>query len=115
MGSDGDKTAQATAMEHAMKEVTGSLVWPMLTRANYYKWALLIQINLEGMWLWDAIESIKVERRPDHLALAALIQGVPKEMHSTLAGKKSAKEAWDAVSGRRSHQGGERPEPTERV
>lgn len=72
-------------------------MWSMLTLSNYHKWALLMQINLEGMLLWEAIESSKVERRQDRLALAALIRGVPKEMHSTFVGKKSTKEVWDAM------------------
>jgi hypothetical protein len=45
------------------------------------------------MYLWDAIESDKVERRRDRLALGAMIRGVPPEMHSMLLNKKSAKEA----------------------
>lgn len=69
----------------------------MLTRTNYHEWSLLMQMNLKGMRLRDAIESSKVERRQDRLALAAVIRGVPKELHAGIAAKKSAKEAWEAV------------------
>jgi hypothetical protein len=53
------------------------------------------------MYLWDAIESDKVERRRDRLALGAMIRGVPPEMHSMLLNKKSAKEAWEAIKSMR--------------
>ncbi|XP_066357865.1 uncharacterized protein [Miscanthus floridulus] len=49
------------------------------------------------MFLWDAIEDAKVERRRDRLALGAMLRGVPTEMHSMLLKKKNAKEAWDAL------------------
>jgi len=45
------------------------------------------------MYLWDAIESDKVDRRRDRLALGAMIRGVPQDIHSMLLNKKSAKEA----------------------
>jgi len=53
------------------------------------------------MYLWDAVESDKVERRRDRLALGAMIRGVPPEMHSMLLNKKSAKEAWEAIKSMR--------------
>ena len=51
--------------------------------------------------MWDAIESDKVERRRDRLALGAMIHGVPQDMHSILLNKKSAKEAWEAIKSMR--------------
>jgi hypothetical protein len=53
------------------------------------------------MYLCDAIESDKVERRRDRLALSTIIRGVPPEMHSMLLNKKSAKEAWEAIKSMR--------------
>ena len=53
------------------------------------------------MYLWDAIESDKVARRRDRLALGAMIRGVPQDMHSILLNKKSAKEAWEAIKSMR--------------
>jgi hypothetical protein len=49
------------------------------------------------MYLWDAVESDKPERRRDRLALGAMLRGVPPEMHSMLLNKKSMKEAWEAI------------------
>jgi hypothetical protein len=92
-GSQGDKEA----MEKAFNQVAGNLIWPMLTRTNYQEWSSHVQCNLEGMFLWDAIEDAKVERRRDRLALGAMLRGVPTEMHSMLLKKKNAKEAWEAI------------------
>jgi len=93
MSTSGEKEAA----ERAMKEAAGNLLWPMLTRTNYQEWSALVQCNLEGMYLWDVIESDKVERRRDRLAMAALIRAVPQDMHSLLLAKKTAKEAWEAI------------------
>ena len=48
MGSSG---GEKEAMERAMKEAAGNLLWPMLTRSNYQEWSALVQCNLEGMYL----------------------------------------------------------------
>ena len=88
-------------MERAWNQASGNLVWPMLSRTNYQEWSAHVQCNLEAMYLWDAIESDKVERRCDRLALGAMIRGVPPEMHSMLLNKKSAKEAWEAIKSMR--------------
>ena len=84
-------------MDRAFNQAAGNLIWPILTRTNYQEWASHIQCNLEGMFLWDAIEDAKVERRRDRLALGAMLRGVPTEMHSILLKKKNAKEAWEAL------------------
>jgi hypothetical protein len=93
MGSSGDKEK----MERAWNQVAGNLIWPSLSRSNYQEWSSHVRCNLEAMYLWDAIESDKVERRHDRLALGAILRGVPPDMHSMLLNKKSAKEAWEAI------------------
>ena len=55
-------------MERAWNQASGKLVWPMLSRTNYQEWSAHVQCNLKAMYLWDAIESDKVERRRDRLA-----------------------------------------------
>jgi len=96
MGEDSNKAEKET-MERAFNQAAGNLTWPMLTRTNYQGWSSHIQCNLEGMYLWDAIEDEKLERRRDRLALGAMLRGVPQEMHSMLLNKKTAKEAWEAI------------------
>ena len=75
----------------------GSVEVPMLTRVNYHDWSLVMQVSLEALGLWDAVESDKVERRDDRLELAAILRGVPAEMKARIATKNSAKEAWAAI------------------
>ena len=92
------ETSDKDVMERAFNQAAGNLTWPMLTYTNYQGWSSHIQCNLEGMFLWDAIEpGEKVERRRDRLALGAMLRGVPLEMHSMLLNKKSAKEAWHGI------------------
>jgi len=95
-GTSGEKES----MDRAFNQATGNLVWPLLTCTNYQEWSSHIQCNLEGMFLWDAIDEVdsaKVERRRDRLALGAMLRGVPQEMHSMLPNKKTVKEAWEAI------------------
>ncbi|CAD6224022.1 unnamed protein product [Miscanthus lutarioriparius] len=99
MGTNNEKEKEL--MERAWNQASGNLVWPMLSRSNYQEWSAHVQCNLEAMFLWDAVESDKVERRRDRLALGAMIRGVPPEMHSMLLNKKSAKEAWEAIKSMR--------------
>ncbi|CAN6286802.1 unnamed protein product [Urochloa humidicola] len=75
----------------------GAVEIPQLSRANYHEWALVMQVSMEALELWDAVEASCKERAKDRRALATIIRGVPKEMKAGLAQKKSAKEVWDAV------------------
>jgi hypothetical protein len=77
--------------------VTGAGSVELPTRSNYHDWSLVTQVSLEALGLWDAVESDKVERRDDRLALAAILHGIPSEMKSSLAIKKTASEAWTAI------------------
>jgi len=76
-----------------------SLMWPMLSRSNYTEWAMLMQCNYEAMEIWDVIDpgGAGVKRAQDRQAMSALLRSVPKEMWQTLGGKKTVKEAWEAV------------------
>jgi hypothetical protein len=75
----------------------GAVEIPQLTRVNYHEWSLVMQVSMEALELWDAVEATCKERAKDRRALATIIRGVPKEMKASLAQKKSAKEAWEAV------------------
>lgn len=94
MGTSG---GEKESVDRELNQAAGNLVWPMLTRTNYQEWASHVQCNLEGMYLWDAVESDKPDRRRDRLALGAMLRGVPQEMHSMLLNKRSVKEAWEAL------------------
>jgi hypothetical protein len=75
----------------------GGVEIPKLTKTNYREWALEMQVNLEGMELWDAVETGNTERSKVRWVLAVILCGVPLEMESGLAAKQTAKEAWAAV------------------
>ncbi|WVZ53014.1 hypothetical protein U9M48_004007 [Paspalum notatum var. saurae] len=76
---------------------SNSIELPLLTKANYHEWSLVMQVSLEALELWDAVEAECKERAKDRWALAAILRAVPSEMKADLAMKKSAKEAPDAV------------------
>ena len=73
-------------------------MWPMLTSDNYTKWSMLMQCNYEALEIWEVIEpGDKPKRAQDRQAMSALLRSVPKEMWQTLGGKKTVKDAWEAV------------------
>ncbi|KAH7851042.1 hypothetical protein Vadar_006503 [Vaccinium darrowii] len=86
-----------TVVQRSVKEVLGTVQYPMLTKTNYPEWELLMTINLEALGLWAAIEPGGVEYSEDRLALAAIARSVPPEMLSTIGRKPTAKAAWEAV------------------
>lgn len=88
-----------------MRETGGrsgtNVTFPTLTRTKYCDWALAMEVNLQVVCLWDAIEDDTVLPRDDRQALAALIRSTPMEMHNMLAGKVSTKEAWALIKPQR--------------
>ncbi|WVZ96374.1 hypothetical protein U9M48_042025 [Paspalum notatum var. saurae] len=76
---------------------SGSVELLLLTKGNYHEWALVMQVCLEAMEPWDAVEKTCVERARDQRALAAILRAEPADMKAGLAVKVTAKEAWEAV------------------
>ncbi|XP_073357719.1 uncharacterized protein [Aegilops tauschii subsp. strangulata] len=95
--SDGNELAVAERPTARVARDIGSAAWPQLTRTNYTDWAVLMQVMMEGRFLWDAVQTGTAERSDDRLALEAILRGVPPEMGPTLAGKATAKDAWDTT------------------
>jgi hypothetical protein len=79
---------------------------PTLTKGGYQDWALVMQVSLEALELWDAVEGESEDRAKDRRALAAILRGVLLEMKEGLAVKKTAKVAW--VSMKKMRGGDER-------
>lgn len=77
------------------------LSYPMLDRSNYTAWSLKIKVFMQAHEVWEAVEpkdpKLSVEERKDKIALAMIYQGIPEDMLLTLAEKKTAKGAWDAI------------------
>jgi hypothetical protein len=78
-------------------EVGGRSSYPTVTKTNYSDWALLIKVKLKARVLWSVIENGGVNQQEEMMALDALCSVVPPEMVPTIAKKKMAKEAWDAI------------------
>jgi hypothetical protein len=91
----GDSSSPCTFVVDRIISSTGEI--PKLTKTNYHEWALEVQVNLEGMELWDAVESGSAEHGKDRRALDAILRGVQPEMKSGLAAKKTVKDAWAAI------------------
>jgi hypothetical protein len=84
-------------IQRMIREVGGGSSYPTLTKLNYSDWALLMMVKLKVRGLWNAVESGGDDVQEDLIALDALLSVVPSEMAATMASKKSAKEAWDAI------------------
>jgi hypothetical protein len=75
----------------------GPANYPLLTKANYNDWVLLMKIKLEARLLWAAVDPGDVDFQVDRMALDAICSAVPPELISTLATKPSTREAWESI------------------
>lgn len=77
------------------------LTYPMLAKTNYTSWALKMRVFMQAQGVWLAVEpcdpKATVEEKTDKVALAMIYQGIPEEMLLSIADKKTAKEAWEAL------------------
>jgi hypothetical protein len=84
--------------QRVVREIgVGPANWPLLTKTNYTKWALIMKIKLQARNLWEAIEPGDVTLQEDRMALDAITSAVPQEMLALLAVKATATEAWEVV------------------
>ncbi|KAK3124877.1 hypothetical protein QOZ80_7BG0595270 [Eleusine coracana subsp. coracana] len=84
-----------------VREVGPGGGWPTLTKTNYVVWAAVMRVRLQVRHMWDAVRYGDVDYNDDQRALDALIAAVPPEMQFTLSKKRTAKEAWDAITAAR--------------
>ena len=77
------------------------LTYPMLARSNYTAWALKMKVFMQAQGVWIAVEpsdaKAVIEEKTDKVALAMIYQGIPEDMLLSIAEKKTAKEAWEAI------------------
>lgn len=77
------------------------LTYPMLTKTNYTTWALKMKVVMQAHGVWDAVEQTDpkatMDERTDKIALAMIYQGVSEEVLLSIAEKKRAKDAWEAI------------------
>lgn len=73
----------------------------MLDRSNYTAWAPKMRVLMQPQGIWVAVEPIDlkavVEDKLDKIALAMIYQGIPEDVLLSIAEKKNAKEAWEAI------------------
>jgi hypothetical protein len=70
----------------------------VLTKTNYSDWALLMRVKLKVWGLWVTVDKGDVDPQEDMMALDTLVLTVPPKMLATVADKKTAKKAWDAIA-----------------
>lgn len=74
-----------------------SINYPQLTRSNYTLWAMQMRVGMQSAGVWAATSSEDVDHVMDRDALLAIYQGVPEDVLPSLAGKDTAKQAWEAI------------------
>jgi hypothetical protein len=82
-----------------VKEESGAVQYPMLTRSNYQEF--LMKVNLQAAGLRHAVEleegeEVLIEYREDRLAMVAILRSVPSDMLGSLARKRTVRSAWAA-------------------
>ncbi|KAK1696947.1 hypothetical protein QYE76_013644 [Lolium multiflorum] len=85
-------------------ETVGPALYPRLDRKDYGLWALNMEVAMEAAEIWEAVDPggddyVKggANYTKDRKALTAIYSVVPKDVMQHLVGKKSAKDAWEAI------------------
>ena len=91
-----------TTEKTKLKEGALGLNYPMLARSNYTAWSLKMKTFMKAHGVWDAVEISKgdetaVDEKHDQIALAVIYQSIPEDILLSVAEKKTAKEAWEAI------------------
>lgn len=95
--------SKQSTMEMNKLKSSGSigLSYPMLAKENYTAWSMKMKVFMQAQGVWCAVEQTDpkaaVEEKTDKVALAMIYQGIPEEVLLSLAEKKTAKEAWEAI------------------
>jgi hypothetical protein len=90
---------QSTAPPCMVREVSGQ--FPLLTKTNYSDWSAMMRIMLRARGLWAAVKEGANDEVENHMAMEALLRGVPIEMAASLASKPSTEAAWDQLESSR--------------
>jgi hypothetical protein len=62
---------------------------------------MVMKVKMQVRRMWDAVRYSDADFDEDQRALEALLAAVPTEMHSSLANKRTTKDAWDAIAAAR--------------
>ena len=92
---------KVTMEKQKQKDGSIGLSYPMLARNNYTVWSLKMKVFMEAQGVWTAVEPADpravVDVKTDKMALAAIYKGIPEEILLSIAEKKTAKDAWEAI------------------
>ena len=97
------RDAGSRVIERVVERPSANVAWPMLTRTNYPEWAMVMEVNLQTLKVWDVVidaidnDPNEEDYHVDRQAMAGLLRLVPSELWSTLAPQRMVKEAWEAV------------------
>ncbi|XP_074341853.1 uncharacterized protein LOC141679248 [Apium graveolens] len=86
-----------------LKSKNGSvtLSYPMLSKTNYTAWSLKIRVYMLAHGIWEAVEPTDektvIEDKTDKVALAAIYQAILEDILLSIAEKKMARGAWEAI------------------
>lgn len=84
-------------VRHTVKEHVGSSSYPMLTRACYTRWPILMRVKMQAQGIWDPMKHDVRSDREERNALTVILQSVPPEMLRVIAAKDNARDAWNVV------------------
>ena len=68
-----DSSSSRTVVVERVTAFTGEV--PKQSKVNYQEWVLEIQVHLEGMEIWDAVETGCTDRGKDRQALGVILRG----------------------------------------
>jgi hypothetical protein len=63
-------------VQRVVREVSGGISYPILTKSNYSDWALLMKVKLKARALWSAVEHNESDVQEEMMALDALCNAV---------------------------------------
>lgn len=89
-------------MEEAKnKEGTVTLSYPMLTKSNYIVCLIKMTVFMQAHGIWEAVEPVdpkaKINDKKDKVALASIYHAIPEYILLSVAEKKMAKGALEAI------------------
>lgn len=93
---------QTTTMDTTKgKDGSVGISYHMLTKSNYTAWSLKMKVYMQAHGIWEAVDSTSkkatIEKKVDKMAMAVIYQGISEDVLLSIADKKTAKEAWEAV------------------
>ena len=96
----GESSSQELAVTVRLKSAdqpTQIETFPILNKLNYQVWASRMRLHLQGLELWDAIESENVARKKDRQVKLILFCTISDEVTRELDVEKTAKQTWNTL------------------